>query len=31
MTQYCYYCRKETETNKGDCVICGLSKPHNER
>lgn len=26
-TQRCNYCRKDTETKDGDCVICGFSKP----
>jgi len=25
---YCSHCRKETKTNKWDCVECGFSKGH---
>ena len=24
--QYCFYCKKDTNTKKGDCAVCGFSK-----
>ena len=28
--QYCYYCRRSTETKKGDCAVCKLSKTNDK-